>query len=81
MWQVGLDYPHGTGHGVGAFLNVVEGMLNLIWPYCLSFVNSITQDRRASVVRDQFLRQFKQIWSFPMVRTTTLDATSLSHDT
>ena len=23
--SVGLDYPHGTGHGVGAFLNVHEG--------------------------------------------------------
>ena len=23
--QVGLDYPHGTGHGVGYFLNVHEG--------------------------------------------------------
>jgi Xaa-Pro aminopeptidase len=26
LWQVGLDYRHGTGHGVGAFLNVHEGM-------------------------------------------------------
>jgi Xaa-Pro aminopeptidase len=25
MWNVGLDYGHGTGHGVGAFLNVHEG--------------------------------------------------------
>ena len=25
LWQVGLDYNHGTGHGVGAFLNVHEG--------------------------------------------------------
>ncbi|KAK7109470.1 xaa-Pro aminopeptidase 1-like [Littorina saxatilis] len=25
LWEVGLDYPHGTGHGVGAFLNVHEG--------------------------------------------------------
>lgn len=25
LWQVGLDYGHGTGHGVGAFLNVHEG--------------------------------------------------------
>ena len=26
LWEVGLDYLHGTGHGVGAFLNVHEGM-------------------------------------------------------
>ncbi len=25
LWQVGLDYNHGTGHGVGSFLNVHEG--------------------------------------------------------
>jgi len=25
LWQAGLDYRHGTGHGVGAFLNVHEG--------------------------------------------------------
>ena len=25
MWQSGLDYGHGTGHGVGVFLNVHEG--------------------------------------------------------
>jgi len=25
LWQVGLDFGHGTGHGVGAFLSVHEG--------------------------------------------------------
>ncbi|XP_065838781.1 xaa-Pro aminopeptidase 1-like [Oscarella lobularis] len=25
LWKVGLDYLHGTGHGVGSFLNVHEG--------------------------------------------------------
>ncbi|NEN75067.1 aminopeptidase P family protein [Pelistega sp. NLN82] len=25
LWQMGLDYGHGTGHGVGYFLNVHEG--------------------------------------------------------
>ncbi len=25
LWQAGMDYGHGTGHGVGAFLNVHEG--------------------------------------------------------
>ena len=25
LWRQGLDYNHGTGHGVGAFLNVHEG--------------------------------------------------------
>ena len=25
LWQAGLDYDHGTGHGVGAYLGVHEG--------------------------------------------------------
>ncbi len=25
LWQVGLDFDHGTGHGVGSYLNVHEG--------------------------------------------------------
>lgn len=25
LWEVGLDYSHGTGHGVGSFLSVHEG--------------------------------------------------------
>jgi Xaa-Pro aminopeptidase len=25
LWQIGLDYDHGTGHGVGAYLSVHEG--------------------------------------------------------
>ncbi|MEM6679714.1 MAG: aminopeptidase P family protein [Pseudomonadota bacterium] len=29
LWQAGLDYDHGTGHGVGAYLNVHEGPAGL----------------------------------------------------
>lgn len=25
LWKYGLDYRHGTGHGVGSYLNVHEG--------------------------------------------------------
>ena len=60
LWQVGLNYPHGTGHGVGAFLNVHEGMLNMTQPKRLSYVSAVTQDHRESVVPDQFLSQSKQ---------------------
>lgn len=31
LWSVGLDYKHGTGHGVGSHLNVHEG------PHVISF--------------------------------------------
>ncbi|XP_040577556.1 LOW QUALITY PROTEIN: xaa-Pro aminopeptidase 1 [Lepeophtheirus salmonis] len=29
LWQVGLDYAHGTGHGVGSYLNVHEGPMGI----------------------------------------------------
>ena len=34
--EIGLDYPHGTGHGVGYFLNVHEG------PHAISKNNKIS---------------------------------------
>ena len=34
--KIGLDYPHGTGHGVGYFLNVHEG------PQSLSKKNNVS---------------------------------------
>jgi len=34
LWEVGLDYSHGTGHGVGSYLNVHEGPMGISWrPY------------------------------------------------
>lgn len=29
LWDVGLDYEHGTGHGIGHFLNVHEGPMGV----------------------------------------------------
>ena len=29
LWEAGLDYDHGTGHGVGSFLSVHEGPQNI----------------------------------------------------
>ena len=29
MWDAGLDYDHGTGHGVGSYLSVHEGPQNI----------------------------------------------------
>ncbi|KAK7063294.1 Xaa-Pro aminopeptidase 1 [Halocaridina rubra] len=31
LWDVGLDYGHGTGHGIGMFLNVHEGPMGMSW--------------------------------------------------
>jgi len=34
LWEVGLDYKHGTGHGVGSYLNVHEGPIGISYrPY------------------------------------------------
>ncbi|HEX8387787.1 MAG TPA: aminopeptidase P family protein [Sphingomonas sp.] len=32
LWEAGLDYPHGTGHGVGAYLSVHEGPQRIASP-------------------------------------------------
>ncbi|KJZ78894.1 Putative Xaa-Pro aminopeptidase P [Hirsutella minnesotensis 3608] len=29
LWKMGLDYRHGTGHGVGSYLNVHEGPIGI----------------------------------------------------
>lgn len=31
LWEQGLDYNHGTGHGIGFLLNVHEGPVNIRW--------------------------------------------------
>jgi Xaa-Pro aminopeptidase len=32
LWEVGLDFAHGTGHGIGAFLSVHEGPQRIAQP-------------------------------------------------
>ena len=45
LWDAGLDYLHGTGHGVGAFLNVHEGLLVLLFEsYTLEPLYNTTQN-------------------------------------
>ena len=33
LWEIGIDYQCGTGHGVGYILNVHEGPQNLRWRF------------------------------------------------
>ena len=33
LWNVGIDYKHGTGHGIGYILNVHEGPQNIRWRF------------------------------------------------
>ncbi len=37
LWEAGLDYDHGTGHGVGAFLGVHEGPAGIARRYDIPF--------------------------------------------
>jgi Xaa-Pro aminopeptidase len=39
LWNEGLDYQHGTGHGVGSFLNVHEG------PYGINKISSLPLEK------------------------------------
>lgn len=41
LWQEQLDYTHGTGHGVGYFLNVHEG------PQTLSYFSPVLEKTKA----------------------------------
>lgn len=38
LWQYGLDYGHGTGHGIGMFLNVHEGQFQPISSRCTIYL-------------------------------------------
>lgn len=40
LWNYGLDYNHGTGHGVGYLLNVHEGPNSIRWKIPAANVNS-----------------------------------------
>ncbi|SCU82974.1 LAMI_0C01552g1_1 [Lachancea mirantina] len=38
LWERGLDYRHGTGHGIGSFLNVHEGPIGIGFrPHLVNF--------------------------------------------
>lgn len=49
IWQLGADYGHGTGHGVGYFMNVHEGPQSISWratvnPHALMAPGMITSN-------------------------------------
>lgn len=47
LWMVGLDYDHGTGHGVGSFLSVHEG------PHRISKVGNTTALQPGMIVSNE----------------------------
>ncbi|TCH97523.1 aminopeptidase P family protein [Roseococcus sp. SYP-B2431] len=47
LWEAGLDYDHGTGHGVGSFLSVHEG------PVALSRAAKVVPIRAGMILSDE----------------------------
>lgn len=43
LWNIGLDYKCGTGHGVGYILNVHEGPQNLRWRFTDGMVEAVLE--------------------------------------
>lgn len=43
LWDSGLDYKHGTGHGIGYILNVHEGPQNLRWKFAEGMAEAVLE--------------------------------------
>jgi Xaa-Pro aminopeptidase len=43
LWEIGIDYKHGTGHGIGYILNVHEGPHSLRWKYKPDAVETVLE--------------------------------------
>lgn len=43
LWEQGIDYKCGTGHGVGFFLNVHEGPHSIRWKYIKDIVETVLE--------------------------------------
>lgn len=44
LWENGVDYKCGTGHGVGCYLNVHEGPHSIRWRYVKDIVETVLQE-------------------------------------
>lgn len=44
LWECGVDYKCGTGHGVGFFLNVHEGPHSIRWKYVKDIVETVLEE-------------------------------------
>lgn len=44
LWDIGMDYKCGTGHGVGYILNVHEGPQNLRWRFTDGMVEAVLEE-------------------------------------
>ncbi|MBR4084204.1 MAG: aminopeptidase P family protein [Lachnospiraceae bacterium] len=44
LWEIGIDYQCGTGHGVGYILNVHEGPQNLRWRFSEGMTEAVLEE-------------------------------------
>ncbi len=44
LWDIGIDYKCGTGHGVGYILNVHEGPQNLRWRFTDGMIEAVIEE-------------------------------------
>jgi len=51
LWELGMDYKCGTGHGVGYYLNVHEGPHSIRWKYVKDITETILEE--GMVVTDE----------------------------
>ena len=86
LWQAGLNYLHGTGHGVGSYLNVHEGphQIRMEWkPTPLRKGMTVTDEpgiylegrfgvRTESVLLIREVKEVKDNWHFLCFETLTL---------
>lgn len=63
LWEQGMDYRCGTGHGIGYLLNVHESPNGFRWKH-----------NRAEMI----CAYLKKAWSLPMSRVYTLKALTVS---
>ena len=51
LWELGMDYKCGTGHGVGYYLNVHEGPHSIRWKYVKDIAETVLEE--GMVVTDE----------------------------
>lgn len=60
LWNLGVDFKHGTGHGIGYILNVHEGPQNIRWKFIEGMVEypieagMITSDEPGVYIEGQY---------------------------
>ena len=80
LWEAGLDYKHGTGHGVGYTLSVHEGPNAFRWKKspvseeCVLEEGMITTDEPGIYIEDSMESVWKMNWYVVRMRKILMDS-------